>query len=296
MKKTAKLFPIFLIIMILLSNCNSGQVPIEPQSFDSARALNDLQTQLSFGYRYPGSEGHTKTINWLEQELQKNNWEVTFYEYPYYDHIITNVIAHRYGSDTSAPHILLGAHYDTRLVADHNPTETDEPVMGANDGASGVAVLTELSRTLPENLPNEITLAFFDFEDQGSIGQYRWIAGSTALANDDNFKLPDQVIIVDMIGDADLNIYMDRNSDEALTNEIWTTASELGYEQYFIPEAKYSMLDDHVPFTEHGIPSIDIIDFDYPYWHTTEDLEVNISEKSLGIIGQTLLYWITKSK
>ena len=297
MNKTRNFFSTLLISAILLSSCNTTQTPnVTSAAFDSSRALNDLHTQLSFGYRYPGSEGHTQTIYWLEQELQNNNWDVTLYEYPYYDQIITNVIAHREGKDESVPHILLGAHYDTRLVADHNPTETNEPVMGANDGASGVAVLTELSRVLPEDLPNEITLAFFDFEDQGSIGQYRWIAGSTALANDENFDLPDQVIIVDMIGDADLNIYMDQNSDEALTKEIWAAASELGYAQYFISENKYSMLDDHVPFKEHGIPSIDIIDFDYLYWHTTDDIEENISEKSLGIIGQTLLYWITKSK
>jgi glutaminyl-peptide cyclotransferase len=268
----------------------------ETPVFHAPRALADLQKQLSFGYRYPGSEGHAQTIVWLEDELRNNHWQVTLYEYPYYDQIITNVIAHRDGTDVSAPHILLGAHFDTRLIADHNPIETTEPVMGANDGASGVAVLTELSRVLPETLPNEITLAFFDFEDQGGIGQYRWIAGSTALANDENFNLPDQVIIVDMIGDADLNIYMDHNSDEALTLDIWNAAAELGYEAYLIPEAKHSMLDDHVPFQQHGIPSIDIIDFDYDYWHTTEDIEVNISEKSLGIIGETLLYWITKSK
>jgi hypothetical protein len=297
MKITRNLFAIFLIGTLFLSGCKSKQAePTEPVAFDSSRALHDLQTQLSFGYRYPGSQGHAQTIDWLQQELEANQWEVTLYEYPYYDQIITNIIAHRNGTDSSAPHILLGAHYDTRLVADQDPDQSGEPVLGANDGASGVAVLTELSRVLPKDLPNEITLAFFDFEDQGDIGQYHWIAGSISLANDETFELPDQVIIIDMIGDADLNIYMDHNSDQVLNQEIWNAAKELNYEKYFIQDSKYNMLDDHVPFKNKGIPSIDIIDFDYAYWHTTKDTEVNISKKSLGIIGQTLLYWISETK
>ncbi|MBI9047830.1 MAG: M28 family peptidase [Anaerolineaceae bacterium] len=285
-----KLALIFIASCLLSSGCQSMQS--EPAQFDEEIALSYLETQLSFGYRYPGSEGHTQTIDWLQQELQNNNWKVTLYEYPYYDLVITNVVAHR---DGTAPHILLGAHYDTRITADQDKDQPQTPVMGANDGASGVAVLLELSRVLPQSISNEISLAFFDFEDQGNIGQYQWIAGSNALANDPIFALPDQVIIVDMIGDADLNIYMDHNSDEVLSQEIWAAAADLDYQSFLIPETKYSMYDDHVPFKEKGIPAIDIIDFDYPYWHTTQDVAENISSKSLGIIGETLLYWLSKS-
>ena len=282
---------VMLQILLIMSLCCASCAPATP-SFDENRAFQDVQTQLSFGMRYPGSIGHAQTQDWLQTELEKNSWQVKLYEYPYYDMTITNIVAHR---DGSAPHILLGAHYDTRLLADQDPNYPQEPVLGANDGASGVAVLLELARIIPDTESNELTLALFDFEDQGGIGQYQWIAGSTALANDKNFKLPDQVIIVDMIGDKELNVYMDRNSDPTLTAEVWQAAQELGYERYIIPEAKYSMLDDHVPFKNQNIPAIDIIDFDYPAWHTTFDNESNISAKSLGIIGKTLLYWLSKS-
>ena len=292
MKKRIHIFHLLIIFSLTLGACAPGPTPeVQPAEFDEQSAYRYAQTQISFGFRYPGSEGHTAMIDWLQSELEANHWQVTFYEYPYQDLIITNVIAHR---DGAAPHILLGAHYDTRLHADQDQENPSAPVMGANDGASGVAVLLELSRVIPQNLPNELTLAFFDLEDQGQIGQYSWIAGSTALTDDPNFSLPDQAIIMDMIGDQDLNIYMDHNSDTALSAQLWQAAAELGYSDIFIPEPKYSMLDDHTPFLNHEIPAIDIIDFDYAYWHTTQDTLDKISPKSLGIVGQTLLYWLSK--
>jgi Zn-dependent M28 family amino/carboxypeptidase len=105
---------------------------------------------------------------------------------------------------------------------------------------------------------------------------------------------PEAVVIVDMIGDADLNIYIEQNSNSALVNEIWNIAAELGYEQSFIPEPKYSILDDHTPFLQAGIPAVDIIDFDYPYWHTTNDTVDKVSAESLRVVGTTLQEWITR--
>ncbi|HSG44146.1 MAG TPA: M28 family peptidase, partial [Anaerolineales bacterium] len=100
------------------------------------------------------------------------------------------------------------------------------------------------------------------------------------------------VVIVDMIGDADLNIYKERNSDVQLTDEIWSIAQKLGHDTVFIPDYKYSMIDDHTPFLRAGIPAIDIIDFDYPYWHTIEDTPDKVSAASLQIVGETLQVWI----
>jgi len=99
-----------------------------------------------------------------------------------------------------------------------------------------------------------------------------------------------------MIGDADLNIYKERNSDQGLVDEIWSVAAALGYEQTFIPEPKYSMIDDHTPFLQAGIPAVDIIDFDYPYWHTTQDTVDKVSAESLGIVGATLQEWIVRRR
>ena len=95
-----------------------------------------------------------------------------------------------------------------------------------------------------------------------------------------------------MIGDADLNIFMERNSDQLLTEEIWGIAATLGYENRFIPEQKYQIIDDHLPFVQAGIPAVDIIDFDYPFWHTVEDTIDKVSPESLEIVGDVVLAWL----
>ena len=159
-----------------------------------------------------------------------------------------------------------------------------------NDGASGVAVLLELGRILPEELKTKIWLCFFDAEDNGQIGNYDWIMGSQAFVAN-LVEYPDAVIILDMIGDKDLTIYREKNSSQFLTSEIWDTAANLGIKQ-FVNTEKYSILDDHTPFLEVGIPAVDIIDFDYPYWHTSMDTLDKISKDSLSVVGATLLTWI----
>ena len=165
-------------------------------------------------------------------------------------------------------------------------------VPGANDGASGVAVLLELARTLPEDTV-PIWLVFFDAEDNGNIEGWDWILGSREFVKNNRLQ-PRAVVIVDMIGDADLNIYKERNSNAELMDQIWNTAKSLGYEDKFIPEYKHSMLDDHTPFVEAGLPAIDIIDFDYPYWHTMQDTTDKVSAESLEIVGNTLWTWVAQ--
>jgi Zn-dependent M28 family amino/carboxypeptidase len=165
------------------------------------------------------------------------------------------------------------------------------PVPGANDGASGVAVLLELARTLPPLDDQQIWLVFFDLEDQGRINGWEWIIGSRAFVQNLSEK-PDRVVILDMIGDADLQIYREWGSDPTITDAIWETASRLGYGDAFVNEVKYSILDDHVPFIDAGIPAVDIIDFDYPYWHTLEDTADKVSPRSLEIIGLTITAWL----
>jgi Zn-dependent M28 family amino/carboxypeptidase len=165
-------------------------------------------------------------------------------------------------------------------------------VPGANDGASGVAVLLELARTLPEDI-SPVWLVFFDAEDNGRIEGWDWILGSRAFVEEVPVS-PQAVVIVDMVGDADLNLYYELNSDETIRTEIWNTAAALGYGNIFIQTGKHSMLDDHTPFLEKGIPAVDIIDFDYPYWHTTEDTLDKVSTESLGAVGDTLWHWLVE--
>ncbi|MDK1027978.1 MAG: M28 family peptidase [Anaerolineae bacterium] len=257
--------------------------------FDGQRALSAVETQLAFGPRIPGSAGHARAIEWIRSELSAAGWETRIQSAEVLDHPINNIVAFR-GPDQ--PTIIIAAHYDTRIYADQDPDPSKwlEPVPGANDGASGVAVLLELGRVLPiDSLP--IWLVFFDAEDNGRIQGWDWILGSRAFLEELEF-IPEAVVIVDMIGDVDLNIYKERNSDQELVNEIWDIASDLGYEEFFISEEKYSILDDHTPFLEQGISAIDIIDFDYPYWHTTSDSFDKVSATSLNIIGDVLLSWV----
>jgi hypothetical protein len=265
--------------------------PVEPKSFDGQRALMDVETQVGFGPRTPGSSGHAQIQEWMRSELSEAGWDSHIQSTQMLGHPVHNLIAYR-GEET--PKIILGAHYDSRLVADHDPdpAKQSEPVPGANDGASGVAVLVELARVLPkDSLP--VWLVFFDAEDNGRIPGWDWILGSQAFVQDLEYH-PEAAVIVDMVGDADLNLYIERNSDPELVSEIWEAAAELGYGGTFIPSPKHSMLDDHTPFLQAGIPAVDIIDFDYPYWHTTADTVDKVSAESLDAVGETLLEWIAR--
>ena len=279
------LFSISLIFFFIVMNR-----PLRVPFFDKERAYQDVIAQTGFGPRIPGSDAHQKTIEYIQNELIQSGWEVEIQETEKMGHPIKNIIARR-GNHSNW--IILGAHYDSRFFADQDPvvSKQTQPVPGANDGASGVAVLLELARVLPKNLNKELWLVFFDAEDQGKIPGWDWILGSRAFVESLKGK-PDAVVVIDMIGDADLNIYREILSDQAITASIWNTASRLGYQRNFIDQQKYSIIDDHLPFLESGIHAIDIIDFDYPYWHTTLDTLDKVSPVSLSVVGNTLINWL----
>lgn len=285
MKKTSF---IGLIISILLVGCQ-----VKPLvEFDGINAYGYALSQVEIGPRTPGSEGHQQVIELISKELSSNGWKVEIQSEEKNGILIQNIIG-KNSASLDQPWIILGAHYDTRFYADNDPDieKQIQPVSGANDGASGVAVLLELARILPNDLNKNIWLVFFDAEDQGNFTGLDWILGSRSFVKTLE-KKPEAVVILDMIGDKDLNVYYERNSDADLQKEIWDIATNLGYEKHFIPEYKYSMLDDHTPFVENGIAAIDIIDFDYPYWHTTQDTIDKISPESLEVIGRTIHHWL----
>jgi Zn-dependent M28 family amino/carboxypeptidase len=260
--------------------------------FDGQRAFQDVVAQVAFGPRIPDSQAHANTIAYIQEELHKAGWNSKIQKTNWNGYSIQNIIA---PNSAKAPQIILGAHYDSRLLADQDSgTRRNNPVPGANDGASGVAVLLELARTLlPDNIPT--WLVFFDAEDNGGLDGRDWIMGSRAFVVELKSQ-PRAAIIVDMVGDADLNIFIERNSNASLTAEIWGQAAKLGYDHQFIQTVKYSMMDDHTPFLEAGIPAVDIIDFDYPYWHTAADTPDKVSAKSLQIVGDTLLAWMNTQR
>lgn len=260
--------------------------------FDGQRSYQDVLAQVSLGARTPGSVAHAQTIDYIQQELEMAGWKAQIQTTEWDGFSVTNIIASR---SEDPPRIILGAHYDSRLQADQDPGPgRSRPVPGANDGASGVAVLLELARSLPSGgVP--VQLVFFDAEDNGGLYNRQWIMGSQAFVAALT-ETPHSVVIVDMVGDVDLNLYIERNSDVALTAEIWAQAAALGYGKLFIATPKYAMLDDHTPFLEAGIPAVDIIDFDYPYWHTSADTADKVSAQSLQVVGETIWVWINSQK
>ncbi len=257
--------------------------------FDGARAYEDVKTQVAFGPRIPGTAAHAKTVEWIKQQLESAGWSVEIQQTEAMGHPIQNIRAYR---GDAAPEIILGAHYDTRIYAsrDPDPAMQKQPVPGANDGASGVAVLLELARTLPTDVP-PVWMVFFDAEDNGDIPGWDWLLGSKAFVADMKVR-PKAMVLLDMVGQENLSIPMESYSDPALRTAIWDTAAKLGYGNVFVPRTKYSIEDDHLPFVNAGIPAADIIDIDYPYWHTTADLPEHVSAKSLQIVGEVVSAWV----
>ncbi len=260
------------------------------QAFNGQAAYQDVVAQVAMGPRVPGSQAHAQAVSWMVKQLDEAGWQTEIQNTERMGHPIQNVIAKR---GSGQPWIILGAHYDSRMIADQdpNPALRGQPVSGANDGASGVAVLLELARSLPKDLDKQVWLVMFDTEDQGNIPGWDWILGSQAFA-DSLQGTPDAVVVIDMIGDANLNIYKEHNSAPALLDAIWSQAGTLGYGGNFLPEYKYTMTDDHTPFVKKGIQAADLIDFDYPYWHTTQDTPDKVSAASLEAVGKTLQAWL----
>jgi len=263
-------------------------------NFSGERALQYARYQVELGPRIPGTTAHAQVVEWIESQLIEFGWSVEVQEPNTGQNRIRNILARsKEGDRNSGKYLLLGAHYDSRIYADRDPEPgyRKMPVPGANDGASGVAVLLELAKVIPPSERGKIQIVFFDAEDNGDIPGWDWILGSTAyVAGLDAF--PECVVIVDMVGDSDLNLYQELNSDPELTEEIWEVAEGLGYANLFLASPKYRILDDHIPFINAGIRAVDIIDFDYPYWHTTEDTIDKISSESLQAVGETLLEWM----
>jgi len=274
---------VLVALVALLVACGAP----EPLVFDGETAYTHVVAQCDLGFRPTGSEAGWANGDYIIAELEALGWTVETEEFTYRDTPVRNITGKGVGE---GPIIMLGAHYDTRRSADmENP---NVPVMGANDGASGVAVLLELARTLDrDKLQNEIWLAFFDAEDNGRLDGWEWCVGSDYMAAHLE-SMPVAVVVVDMIGDADQQIYLEGNSDPALQMHLWEIAATLGYTSTFIAEYRHTMLDDHLPFARRGIPAVDIIDFDYPYWHTTQDTPDKVSGESLERVGRVLEVWL----
>jgi len=281
------LFAVATGLFLLLVGCTRVAQP--PARFDGQRAMQHAQVQCNAGPRTLGSAAHKKTRAYIRDTLQQAGWRADTQEFTYRGETIRNIIGKQSG-DAKGP-VIIGAHYDTRPVSDRDPQVRNEPIIGGNDGASGVAVLLELARVLPHNLAAPVWLAFFDAEDLGDLNGWPFSVGAIHLAQSLTVT-PSAVIVLDMIGDADLQIYQEGNSDPQLTKQIWAVAAGLGYSEAFIPRRKWTMIDDHIPFRKRGFAALDLIDFDYPYWHTRQDTCDKISAASMEKVGRTIQAWL----
>ncbi len=277
--------------------------------FDANRAFKYLQTQCDFGPRPAGSTAHRQTRDYLLSELKKFAREVVAQNFTYQSANgildLTNIIA-IFGSAKADPtpvrteKILLAAHWDTRPFADRDPDPEKRHlhILGANDGASGVAVLLELARAFQAKPPNtQVIIVLFDGEDYGRTTDEMLLGSRYFASNIDDKWRPDYGILIDMVGDRDLDIYIEYFSKVAapdVVDKVWRLARKLGLEGIY-DEVGRSILDDHVPLIEVGIKCIDIIDFNYPYWHSVEDTPDKCSPKSLETVGRLLLELIYSS-
>ena len=270
--------------------------------FDSNQAFDFLKKQCEFGPRPPNSEAHRKTRDYLFAELKKHTDTVTLQ--PYTSEVDThstppervtlrmnNIIA-EFGNDDSDT-LLLAAHWDTRPCADKdpNPDNQREPILGANDGASGVAVLLEVARILKEvPPPRRVIIVLFDGEDYGKTSEHMFLGSRYFAKNMGKWK-PDYGILLDMIGDKDLQIPIELfswNANREYADAIWRRAQKLGLAP-FQYKLGYAIMDDHVPLIKAGIPMVNIIDFDYPHWHTLKDTVDKCSPKSLEVVGKLVI-------
>lgn len=282
------------------------EAPIGCQlSFDGDIANQSVQFQTDLGPRLPGSAASSE----LRESIKSNmsGWHITESTHHVNGMVLTNLFAT--WNKGAGSTVMFAAHYDTRHKGDldWNESMRDKPIDGANDGASGVAVLIELARHIPSmNLTHEVTLFFTDGEDQGEYSNASsWILGARAWADNLTISEADKIesfILVDMIGDSDLTLRKTKPGNTSLWNRTENKIRYLdevcnyGESTYFDFEEYDSIIDDHVPADELGIPAIDIIDTRYGegasflggHWHTHNDTADKVSADSLQKIGYIL--------
>jgi glutaminyl-peptide cyclotransferase len=268
------------------------------QVFDSARAFQYLTDQCNLGTREPNSAGHEKAAAYFEAFLKKQKGAYARDDFTYQDKARNKTLKltnfHILFKGQGGKRRLLCAHWDCRPWADRDPDPAgrNQPVPGANDGASGVAVLMELCNAFSEKpplLPVEVVL--FDGEDYGKDQNQEWCLGSKHFASKADAGNYAFAVLLDMIGDKDLEIEREANSQKKapwLMNRIWAEARAAGIDA-FADRIGPAIYDDHIPLMEKGIPSADLIDFNYPAWHTLSDVPEKCSPGSLGIVGRVLL-------
>jgi glutaminyl-peptide cyclotransferase len=286
------------IATMLLAGCDGGAVP--PKEFDGQRALRYVQDQLAFGPRIPGTPGHERMAAWLDSLLRQRADSVVAQRWTHRTakgdslHLVNFIARFRPGAQTR---LLFLAHWDTRPKAD-GPMSRDStlPVPGANDGASGVAVLLGMADALKKAPPGiGVDLLFVDGEDYGDFNtDTDVLLGSRYYASHLLPGTPPKfAVLFDMIGDKDLRIPQEGLSLTAapdVVDLVWSLAARMGHGDVFPNEEQGALTDDHVPLQQAGIRAIDLIDFTFGgpqnQWHHTPDDTIDkVSAASLQVVG-----------
>jgi glutaminyl-peptide cyclotransferase len=298
-----------LLFLIILNG--SVSIANEPAQFSGTRAMEYLEAICELGPRPSGSKGMEKQRELLIRHFQKAGATVFRQAFQSRDGRngdwvrMENLIVSWHPERNDR--VLLGAHYDTRPYPDRDRRDPRGIFLGANDGASGVAVLMELADSVAE-LKGSVGVDFVLFDAEEYVFEERrdsYCLGSLFFARQYASSRKAGTIsyayrcgvILDMVGDRNLTIWQEQQSVDwhdtrPVVESIWATAKELQIQE-FVPRPKYLINDDHVPLRmTGGIPTCDIIDFDYPHWHTTQDIPENCSAHSLGLVGRVILSWL----
>jgi len=289
------------ILIVILMGFGIGQsIPY----FDGNIAFEYLEKQCEFGHRYPGSKEHINLKNYFVDFLDDKVDSLSVYDHkiihPYDKKEITLYNIFAQFNLNSKDRILLLAHWDTREIADmdSNIENHNKPILGANDGASGIAVLMLLSEILYEYPLSNIgvDLLFVDGEDMGRHGELEnFCIGTKEFSRTVDLPYTKLAICLDMVADKDPKFkkeYFSYIQAKNYLDEIWSLAQSLGYYE-FSDSLTHPIYDDHrALYIETGIPSIDIIDFDYPYWHTVDDTIDKCSPNTLSIVGNLMCEYI----
>jgi glutaminyl-peptide cyclotransferase len=291
------------LLAVLLAACTPSK---PPRPFDGQAALRAVEAQVAFGPRIPGTPGHAAQAAWLDSLLR-----------PLADTLMVQRWTHGSAAGDSLPlvnfvarfnpaageRILFLAHWDTRPRAD-GPESRDSSaaVPGANDGASGTAILLGVAAALRQAPPSVgVDLLFVDGEDYGLFDEKAdvLLGSRHYAANPAPGPQPLYAVLFDMVGDRDLQIYQEGNSVTGapeVVDLVWEVARKAGHGNVFIPSVRYTITDDHLSLQAKGIRAIDVVDFDYPYWHTPEDTPDKVSAQSLQAVGEVALALVANTE
>lgn len=293
-------------VVIAATGCPAQEAVVP--AVDGKRAFGYLEAVCALGPRISGTEGMLRQQELIEKHFQKLGAEIRFQEFDI-AHPRTgapvrmkNIICSFHPQSTRR--VLLCCHYDTRPFPDQEtaPINREKTFLGANDGGSGVAVLMELGHHLPGmKLAEGVDFIFFDGEELVYDGlRDKYFHGSEYFATQYRDRPPQfrysAGVLLDMVGSKTLALYQEQNSLKyapQVTRSVWDAARRAGVRE-FIARPKHTVLDDHIPLNEIAkIPTTDLIDFDYPYWHKRNDLPAACSGDSLAKVGKVLLTWLS---